>query len=328
MSDSVRLSTVNGTMRDRRNNSAMGDIFDINENDMRKELLDQNLQGAKLDLYMKNPTGFSVKTKRKNLIQMLKHANQGRSVEEFRELAAQLEHDPALMFSAEGRLQRWMNEPTKVKEKKPVCCGAKNTPHEKDLLFVKKLEKYESRLHDDLEVRRRAINNWKKLRILLILLSICGGKLNDEDEEGNGKASYVFENDKKKTKSCKESIAPYIISPFNKKKILWDTIIGLVYLLSYFVDPYVCCFFGRPLEHNGLDNLQLSLTFIFVFDMLFNFVTGAPREDNTIAIDDDDDETATDDQKKKNKNKKEEKKLKAIERRKVTHTKLSVNNNK
>ena len=114
------------------------------------------------------------------------------------------------------------------------------------MLFVKKLEQYESRLHDDLEVRSRAINNWKKLRILLILLSICGGKLNDDDD-GNGKVSNQYENDKKKTKSCKESIAPYIISPFNKKKILWDTIIGLVYLISYFVDPYVACFFGRPL---------------------------------------------------------------------------------
>ena len=51
----------------------------------------------------------------------------------------------------------------------------------------------------------------------------------------------------------------------------------------------------------------MSLTFIFIFDMLFNFVTGAPREDNTIAIDDDDDEYATVDQKKKNKNKKRKK---------------------
>ena len=43
-----------------------------------------------------------------------------------------------------------------------------------DLEFVRSLDRLECRLQDDLEVRRRAINNWKKLRLLIVLLIICG----------------------------------------------------------------------------------------------------------------------------------------------------------
>ena len=131
---------------------------------------------------MQNPQGFSQSYKRHKARDLLKLAQEGRD-DEFRRLAAQIEHDPALLFSAEGRLQRWLKDPLQVREKTQRCCGQGNTDLEKDLIFVKKLEKYEDRLHNELEVRSRAIKNWKKLRILLILLQVCGGKFDDEDED-------------------------------------------------------------------------------------------------------------------------------------------------
>lgn len=43
------------------------------------------------------------------------------------------------------------------------------------------LDNYEQRLPDNLEVRARAIRNWKKLRLLIVLLGICGNVYEDEE---------------------------------------------------------------------------------------------------------------------------------------------------
>ena len=46
----------------------------------------------------------------------------------------------------------------------------------------------------------------------------------------------------KKNCSCKGAVAPYIIDPKNKYKVMWDLFIGIIYLLSYLVDPVVFAF--------------------------------------------------------------------------------------
>ena len=99
-----------------------------------------------------------------------------------------------------------------------------------------------------------------------------------EQESAAGHSAYVF-NEKKKKKSCRESFAPYVISPFNKWKILADLIMGLIYLMTYMTDPYILCFLFTPLSNPNINQLQRSLTFIMLVDMISNFVTGIPRED-------------------------------------------------
>ena len=81
-----------------------------------------------------------------------------------------------------------------------------------------------------------------------------------------------------------------MISPFEKKKIAWDTFIGLNYLLSYLLDPYILCFFFTPLENDSIYGMQRGISIIVTIDILFNFVTGIPRDDNTIPLDEDEEE--------------------------------------
>jgi hypothetical protein len=60
-------------------------------------------------------------------------------------------------------------------------------------MFNKKVENFHNILYDNLEVSRRAIANWKKIRVLIVLLKLCGNKSilinqgavlsDDEDEE-------------------------------------------------------------------------------------------------------------------------------------------------
>ena len=45
-----------------------------------------------------------------------------------------------------------------------------------ELRFVKKLEAYQSQLYVDLDLRSRALKNWKKLRLLILLMQVCGGR--------------------------------------------------------------------------------------------------------------------------------------------------------
>lgn len=52
-----------------------------------------------------------------------------------------------------------------------------------DLAFVKNLEIFESQLYYNLQMRKRAINNWKKLKVLLIMLKLSGGRTNSQDKQ-------------------------------------------------------------------------------------------------------------------------------------------------
>ena len=40
----------------------------------------------------------------------------------------------------------------------------------------------------------------------------------------------------------RERLAPYIINPMSSKKMLWDLIIGLLYAVMVFLEPYLIAF--------------------------------------------------------------------------------------
>ena len=44
------------------------------------------------------------------------------------------------------------------------------------MIFIDKLEVFQRQLFNDIIVRKRAIANWKKLRMILVLVSVWGRK--------------------------------------------------------------------------------------------------------------------------------------------------------
>lgn len=94
------------------------------------------------------------------------------------DLTKVVDHDPAMMFDEQGRLFRWVRERDEKERVPRGCCQKAVLPskHELDLIFVKQLDELECRLFDTLEVRTRAIRNWKKMRLLIVLLTMCGGR--------------------------------------------------------------------------------------------------------------------------------------------------------
>ena len=153
-------------------------------------------------------------------------------------------HDfnPAMRQGNDQRFQRWVKRKTWHAPMVTDCCGEKKHPTKKqhDLVYVDKLEQFSSQLFDDIERRKNAIKNWQKLRILIVLFQICGNKA-----VGKGKKKFVEE--KKQSFSLRERIAPYIIDPKNRYKVAWDLMIGIIYLLSYILDPIAAAFMFEPL---------------------------------------------------------------------------------
>ena len=74
------------------------------------------------------------------------------------------------------------------------------------------------------------------MKFIIVLFKICG---NNAEKDTGPKERYKEE---KVRFSCKEKFAPYIINPLNKYKMLWDFIMGILYLITFFVDPYISAF--------------------------------------------------------------------------------------
>lgn len=146
-----------------------------------------------------------------------------------------VEHNPAMEIK-DGRLKRWVKDESRLQDEwQKHCCGNQNDKHVHDLNFVYKFEAFESAVYDKLTAKKRAISNWQRLRIVLLLLDVCGGRTTET------KKKHV-QIDKKKKPSCKEYFARQIIDPQNKWKIAWDFFVGTMYSITLVVDPVVLSF--------------------------------------------------------------------------------------
>ena len=152
------------------------------------------------------------------------------------------------------------------------------------MIFINKLEVFQNSLYKDIEVRKRAIANWKKLRMILVLVTVWGQKKKKRPVLAND-SQYInlLEKDKK---SCSEIIAPYIIDPLNRYKLAWDIIMGGFYFISYIIDPYIIADHFESLEDQKLNRLSFVITCVIVLDMILKIFTAVKKEDQTIPIDD------------------------------------------
>ena len=76
------------------------------------------------------------------------------------------------------------------------------------------------------------------------------------------------------------------MKPVNRYKIIWDIILGALYLLSYILDPYIFAFHFRPLKNDSVKTLEQMITFFLTFDIMLKFITAVKKEDHTIPVDD------------------------------------------
>ena len=80
-------------------------------------------------------------------------------------------------------------------------------------------------------------------------------------------------------------MAPYIIDPMHPRKIEWDLFMGFFYLAAFIMDPMVFVFEFSPLYNHGTLMVERFITVLIIVDILFNLITGYPKEDFIIAED-------------------------------------------
>lgn len=177
------------------------------------------------------------------------------------------------MWDDEGRIKRWITDDLYVDENRKRgcsgCCKREYTELEKEKIFVKNMNTFNTLLYDDLDARSRAIANWKRLRLMIMLM-----RLGDDTENKKRRHKTFLKlmgedpDDDEKTPSCAERFAPYILNPKSWYIVTWEILLGVVYLICYIIDPVVFAFNFEPLYDSGLNRFQRILTTLLMIDLI------------------------------------------------------------
>ena len=87
-------------------------------------------------------------------------------------------------------------------------------------------------MHRKLAQRRRAISNWRRLKVVLAILAICGNRF-----EITEPLKIEFEKEKK-DKTFDGKMKKFVSLPTNKVKMAWDVYICIVIINALFDDAF------------------------------------------------------------------------------------------
>lgn len=105
------------------------------------------------------------------------------------------------------------------------------------------------------------------------------------------------EEEEVKQSSCVAAFAFYIIDPMNPYRITFEIIMGFVYLLVLFIDPYILAARFHPLEHPFMSNASIVCTILIMLEIFLRPIMGRKKEDYNLNQDDDDIEEEEEDAK-------------------------------
>ena len=80
-----------------------------------------------------------------------------------------------------GRFIRWSRVYEKLEHKyKKTICGTKMERIVPDIEAEAALGLFNEDLYERLDARRRAISNWKRLKIVIVILKMCNGHFHEQ----------------------------------------------------------------------------------------------------------------------------------------------------
>lgn len=180
-------------------------------------------------------------------------------------------------FDEQGRIIRWKRviEPDEEQaERRNRCSNRRQERQVNDLQADAFLEGFNEELYERLENRRRAISNWKRLKIVIVVLRMCNGKMNEMEQEENEK-----EEKEEQETSFKFDLymSRFIMLPNNKYVIFWNVFMGVIYLSSIVFDTTMFAFKFQPLAHKGHATWNSIFSALMLLDVIVNFFTAIPR---------------------------------------------------
>ena len=188
-----------------------------------------------------------------------------------------MESRRSIAYDAQGRLIRWKLEFDDENEDEyekhlSTCCAPETTEDLDNYIAIQKLEMFSDRLNQRLERRTRAINNWKRLRVLLAILKICGGRFDQLEDAIQVKAAS-------KRDTFEEWMGNYILLPASSYFQYYGVLMAQVYLISLFLDPFHMSFGLVPLYGWKTKTVQSICSGLILIDILSNFITAYPKDD-------------------------------------------------
>lgn len=121
-------------------------------------------------------------------------------------------------------------------------------------------------LYERLEARRRAISNWKRLKIVIVILKMCNGRI--EKDGMNMIKDGIEEN----PPTFDDWFTKFVIFPTSKYLISWQLFMTLVYLLAILLDAFVIAFRLVPLSRSeNVNSFQMAFSLLMVADIISKF---------------------------------------------------------
>lgn len=122
---------------------------------------------------------------------------------------------------------------------------------DENVQFIQTMNEYTSRLYGNLEASQRAMKNWRKLKILIVLLRVCGNRVQNNQQD----VEYHIEPETI-SKNCRERLAPYVVRPNSYVMVIRDVTLGFAHLFCYLIDPFTLANdFKDLMEYPNLNRL-------------------------------------------------------------------------
>ena len=144
------------------------------------------------------------------------------------------------------------------------CCG-NGQRILSDIEAEAALSQNNEELFERLDAYDRAIANWKKLQIVIVILRLCHGRI-----DNNQQTEIKYKEEVRKT-SWDDWFAKFVLDPTTRYIMLWNALMTIVYLVSIFFDFFIVGFHLRPLLKPGVTNCSTMLSAMMLIDVVLKF---------------------------------------------------------
>jgi hypothetical protein len=147
-----------------------------------------------------------------------------------------------------------------------------------DHKVVQKLERFNNLMYIRLDLRKRALKNWGRLRVLLAIQKITGKnvlKIDENPFDVSDNADDVvetdFEPEKKAGCSLNALLLPYIFKKTNIYYLTWQVFFGVIVCFAIADDVFIMGFKGYPLIAKDILDSQTYFSLVLMANIIIEF---------------------------------------------------------
>lgn len=143
------------------------------------------------------------------------------------------------------------------------------------------LQQINNELFERLERYNRAIANWKKLQIVIVVLRLCHGRV-----DNNRKTKKKTYKELAPKPSWDDWFVKFVIKPTSRYMIVWNAFMTLVYIASIFTDSLLIAFHLTPLLEPDISNWSTISSVLMLLDIIIKFFVAFKANQTELALED------------------------------------------